>query len=101
MLGVTYVTTANYEDSEIAVDREVEFIVNSDHPTFIQVARLNSKDGSRIWDLADTPLPACDVRFAKIAGIRFKTNGGTPATVTTLWTFSKDDVQIMSFSSNL
>lgn len=101
MLGVTYLTTASYADSEVAVDREVEFIVNSDHPTFIQVARVNEKDKSVIWDMADIPLPACDVRFAKIAGIRFKTNGGSAATVTVLWTFSKDDVQITSFSSNL
>lgn len=100
MLGVEYTTTAKYEDSEVAVDREVQFTVNSDHETYFQTARVNPKDRSIQWDIADIPLPACDVRFSRIAGIRFKTKGGTPATVIVLWTFSQDDVQIDSFSNN-
>jgi len=100
MLGVAFTTTNKYEDSEVAVDREVQFTINSDHLAFFQTARVNPKDGSIQWDLADIPLPACDIRFSKIAGIRFKTNGGTPANVVILWTFSTDDVQIDSFSNN-
>lgn len=99
MLGASFLTTGSYADSTVAVDRPVEFIVNTDHLTFMQTLRINEKDGSRIWENADIPLAACDIRFAKIAGIRFKTNG-TPANVNVLWTFSKDDVQILSFSSN-
>jgi hypothetical protein len=100
MLGAAFLTTANYGDSQLEVGREVQFIVNSDHATFFQTARINPKDKSIIWERADIPLPACDIRFSKIAGIRFKSNGGA-ANVTVLWTFSTDDVQIDSFSSNL
>lgn len=101
MLGVSFATTADYSDATtLNPDREVDLIVSTDHPTFIQTLRINQKDGSRNWDGGDVPLPACDVRLCKVAGIRFKTNGATPAIVYVLWTYDKDDVEVRSFSTN-
>lgn len=98
MLATTLQTTANYADSTVDPDREVIFYLGIPGPVFAQFARINPKDGSRLWDTQDVPLPACDIAV-KAGGVRFKSNGAS-VDVAVLWVYEKDDVEVLSFSSN-
>jgi hypothetical protein len=100
MIGEQFVTTSKYADSQVDVDREVTMYVSTDAPVYAQIARINHRDGSRHWENADTPFPAADMVFEKCAGVRFKTNGATPANVFAVWTFHRDDAFIRRFSTN-
>jgi hypothetical protein len=100
MIGQQFVTTNAYADSQVDVDREVLMHISTDQPVFVQIARINHRDGSRIWEQSDTPFPASDFVFDRCAGVRFKTNGATPANVYVIWTFHLDDVLIRRFSTN-
>lgn len=100
MIGEQFVTTAKYADSQVDVDREVSMHISVDQPVFVQIARINHRDGSRHWESADTPFPAADFTLDRVAGIRFKTNGTTPANAYVIWTFRVDDATIRRLSTN-
>lgn len=100
MIGEQFVTTAKYADSQVDVDREVSMHISVDQPVYCQIARINHRDGSRHWEAADTPFPAADFTLDRVAGVRFKTNGGTPANVYVIWTFRIDDATIRRLSTN-
>lgn len=100
MIGEQFITTSSYADSQVDVDRVVSMHISTDAPVYVQIARINPRDGSRHWESTDTPFPAADFTLDRIAGVRFKSNGDTPANVFVIWTFHVDDAIIRRISTN-
>lgn len=100
MLSQKFTTTANYVDSQVYPEREVTFYVSTSAECEMQTARINPKDGSLVWDQTDNLVPAMDMTV-KAAGVRFRDGGGGHATVYVIWTYEKDDCEIVSFSDNI
>lgn len=100
MIGQNFTTTANYSDATTLgrYGYPVQVLVSCDQPVFMQFAEKHSKYASRvIWQQIDVPFPPGDYRFAECYGIRFKTNGGTPAAVYAISVFKEDPI-VQGFS---
>lgn len=99
MVGVTFTTSAGYTD-EATLGRygyPVQALVSTDQPVFMQFAKRENRASRVVWELQDVPFPPGDYRFGDCYGIRFKTNGGSPATVYAITVYKEDPV-VQGFS---